>query len=176
MDIDLITDRELNEFDEKRYLTCTQINHLFYMIYRDTNYKSHFPLAYIDKTVSERFVGYAGAICNKDDDYAFVDEPFPQDVDIYICANGMKTPYRRGSDNLINIQNLVIDIDSHDSTLTIDELNEHIETFEKKLTKKLLVKPNLINRTGRGIHLWYFLEPCHVSLSKLCLKEVCYHE
>ena len=171
-DINLETDRKLDEFDEKRHLTCTQIDHLFYMIYRDTEYRSHFPLAYNDKTVNERFVGYAGAIYNKDDDYAFFDEPFPQDVDIYICANGMKTPYRRGIDNLINIQNLVIDIDSHDSALTIDELNEHIEAFEKKLTKKLIVKPNLINRTGRGIHLWYFLEPCHVSLSKICLSVI----
>ena len=59
----------------------------------------------------------------------------------------MKTPYRRGIDNLINIQNLVIDIDSHDSTLTIDELNKHIEAFEKKLAKKLIVKPITMERT-----------------------------
>lgn len=172
MNINLITDRELDEFDEKRHLTYTQIEHLFYMIYRETKYGSHFPLAYNDKTVGERFVGYAGAICNQDEQYDFFDEPFPQDVDIYICANGMKTPFKRGIDNLINIQNLVIDIDSHDSKLTIDELNEHIEKFEKKLTKKLIVKPNLINRTGRGIHLWYFLEPCHSSLSKICLSVI----
>lgn len=172
MDIKLITDRELDEFDEKRHLTCTQIDNLFYMIYRDTEYSSHFPIAYNDKTVGERFVGYAGAICNQDEHYDFFDEPLPQDVDIYICANGMKTPFRRGIDNLINIQNLVIDIDSHDSSLTIEELNAHIEKFEKKLTKKLMVKPNLICRTSRGIHLWYFLEPCHVSLSKICLSVI----
>ena len=35
-DITLKLDRELDEFDEKRHLTCTQIDHLFYMIYRDT--------------------------------------------------------------------------------------------------------------------------------------------
>ena len=87
-DITLETDRELDEFDEKRHLTYTQWKHLFYMIYRETKYHSYFPLAYNDKTVGERFVGYAGAICNKDEQYNFFDEPFPQDVDIYICANG----------------------------------------------------------------------------------------
>lgn len=172
MSFNLTTDRKLDEFNEMRHLTVTQWEHLFKLIYRDTEYSSHFPLAYNDKTVGERFVGYVGAICNKDEEYTPFDEPFPQDVDIYICANDMKTPYKRGIDNLINVQNLVIDIDSHDSTLSIEELNEHIEKFEKKLIKQLIVKPNLINRTGRGMQLWYFLEPCHVSLSKICLSVI----
>ena len=84
----------------------------------------------------------------------------------------MKSGHKRTIDNLINIQNLVIDIDSHDSNLSIEELNEHIIEFEKQLKKKLIVKPNLINRTGRGIHLWYYIEPCHVSLSKICLSVI----
>lgn len=178
MSLKLTTDRELDELEEKRYLTFSQTDALNQLIYRDTKYRSHFPFAYIDKTVDERFVGYAGAICNQDYEDESFDEPFPKDVDIYICANGMKSPYKRDLDNLINIQNLVIDIDYHESELSIDELNEHIEKFEKQLIKKLIVKPNLINRTGRGIHLWYFIEPCHVSLSKICqsvIDMMCIH-
>lgn len=168
MSLKLRTDRELDELEEMRYLKFSEEDMLNLIIYRDTKYRSHFPFAYMDRTVDERFVGYAGAVCNQDDKDTSFDDPFPKDVDIYICANGMKSPHKRDFNNLINIQNLVIDIDYHDTEISIDELNEHIEKFEKQLIKKLLVKPNLINKTGRGMHLWYFLEPCHVSLCKIC--------
>lgn len=172
MSLKIKTDRELDEYDEKRHITCTQSEILYNMVWRDNKYRSYFPFSYIDRTVDERFVGYAGAICNQDYEDTSFDDTFPQDVDIYICANGMKSGHKRTIDNLINIQNLVIDIDSHDSKLSIDELNTHILDFEKKLKRKLIVKPNLINRTGRGLQLWYYMEPCHVSFSKICLSVI----
>ena len=173
MSLKLTTDRELDEFDEMRYLNCTESEHLTALFLREgSKYQSFFPFSYNDKTVGERFVGYAGALQNDDWSDASFDEAFPQDVDIYICANSMKSGHKRGIDNLINIQNLVIDIDSHDSALSMDDLNEHILKFEKKLLKKLIIKPNLINRTGRGLHLWFCIEPCHVALSKICLSVV----
>ena len=173
MSLKLTTDRELDEFDEMRYLNCTEAEHLTALFLREySKYKSYFPFAYNDKTINERFVGYAGALQNDDWSDSSFDEAFPQDVDIYICANGMKSGYKRGFDNLINIQNLVIDIDSHDSALSMDDLNEHILKFEEELLKKLIIKPNLINRTGRGMHLWFCIEPCHVALSKICLSVV----
>lgn len=172
MSLKITTDRELDELEEMRYLKCSQIEILYNLVWRNDKYRSYFPFAYIDRTLNERFVGYAGAICNQDYEDASFDDTFPQDVDIYMCANGMKSGHKRTIDNLINIQNIVIDIDSHESDLSIDELNEHIIKFEKMLKKKLIVKPNLINRTGRGIHLWYYLEPCHVSFSKICLSVI----
>lgn len=173
MSLKLKTDRVLDEFEEMRYLKWSEEDNLYNLFFRDdTEYKFYFPFAYNDKTVSERFVGYAGAIYNKDMEDTSFDEPFPIDVDIYICANGMKSGYKRTLDNLINIQNLVIDIDSHTSSLSIEELNEHILTFEEKLLDRLVLKPNLINRTGRGVHLWFSIEPCHVSLSKICLSVI----
>lgn len=157
--------------DECRYLNMSEEEHLISLIYR-SKYRSFFPFSYIDKTDKERFVGYAGAIdCQDTTDDSF-DNPFPPNVDIYICPNGMKTPYKRTSDNLINIQNLVIDIDSHNSKLTISELNKHIKGFEKELLKRLIIKPNFINRTGRGIHLWFCIEPCHVALEKICMSVI----
>ena len=175
MPLKLILDKELNEElddDCNRYLTVYQQSNLDELIYR-SRYRSFFPFAYIDNTAgNNRFVGYAGAFnCQDIEDDSF-DIAFPQNVDIYICPNGMKTPFKRTADNLINIQNLVIDIDSHNSKLTIKELNEHIKGFEKKLLKKLIIKPNFINRTGRGIHLWFCIEPCHVSLNKICMSVV----
>ena len=174
MSLKLILDKEPNEDldeDSNRYLTITQETNLIELMYR-SEYQSFFPLAYIDKTSGNaRFVGYAGAVSTKDD-ADFMNKPFPRDVDIYICPNGMKTSFKRTADNLINIQNLVIDIDSHNSKMTIEELNEHIEVFEKKLLKKMIIKPNFINRTGRGIHLWFCIEPCHVSLNKICMSVI----
>lgn len=173
MSLKLKTDRVLDEFEEMRYLTWSEEENLYNLFCRDdTDYKFHFPFAYNDKTVSERFVGYAGAMCNKDMEDTSFEEPLPKDVDIYICANGMKSGYKRTLDNLINIQNLVIDIDSHSSTLSIEDLNNHILIFEEKLLDRLVLKPNLINRTGRGVQLWFCIEPCHVSLGKICLSVV----
>ena len=173
MSLKLKTDRVLDELEEMRYLKWSEEDNLYNLFYRDdTEYKFYFPFAYNDKTVSERFIGYAGAMCNKDIKDTSFDEPFPIDVDIYICANGMKSGYKRTLDNLINIQNLVIDIDSHSSNLSIEELNEHILEFEERLLDRLILKPNLINRTGRGVQLWFGVEPCHVSLSKICLSVI----
>ena len=54
----------------------------------------------------------------------------------------------------------------------MDALNEHFLKFEGKLLKKLIIKPNLINKKGRAMHLWFCIEPCHVALSKFCLSVV----
>lgn len=171
MGLKITTMKELDEFEEMRYLTYKEEDVLNFLIYR-SNYRSFFPFAYNDKTEGERFVGYAGAICSTNEESDSFDIPLPKDVDIYICPNGFKTSYKRTADNLINIQNLIIDIDSHQSKLSILELNEHINKFEKKLCNKLKIKPNYINRTGRGIHLWYCVEPCHISLKKICLSVI----
>ena len=147
MRLKLTTDRELDEFEEMRYLKVSEEYILLNLFFReDMEHKSYFPFAYNDKTVNERFVGYAGALFNQGTDDTSFDEPFPKDVDIYICANSMKSGYKRTIDNLVNIQNLVIDIDSHDSKLSVEALNEHILEFEEKLLDKLIVKPNVINR------------------------------
>lgn len=168
MGLNIKTDKET----EKKELTISQIENLIFLTYR-SDYRSYFHFAYNDKTEKERFVGYAGSTCTiyEEDDDTF-DQPFPKDVDIYICPNGMKSPYKRTSENLVNIQNIIIDIDSHNSNLTIEELNKHILEFQKKLIDKLLIKPNFINRTGRGIHLWFCIEPCYVALDKICLAVI----
>lgn len=167
MGLNITTDKET----EWKGLTLSQAENLIFLIYR-SEYRSFFPFAYNDKTESERFMGYAGAIESQDIQDDSFDNPFPKGVDIYICPNGMKTPFKRTLDNLINIQNLVIDIDSHQSKLSIDELNKHIKDFEPKLIDRLVVKPNFINRTGRGLHLWFCIEPCHVSLNKICTSVI----
>lgn len=167
MGLNITTDKET----EWKDLTISQVENLIFLMYR-SDYRSFFPFAYNDRTNGERFVGYAGAVGSKDSDDDSFDNPMPKNVDIYICPNGMKTQYKRTADNLINIQNLVIDIDSHQSEMTIEALNEHIKDFEQKLIDKMIIKPNFANRTGRGLQLWFCIEPCHVSLNKICLSVV----
>ena len=169
MGLEIKTDKET----EWRELSITPINNLIFLMFRDdTDYHSYFPFAYNDKTNEGRFVGYAGAIKSDDIEDDSFDNPFPKNVDVYICPNGMKTPHKRTSENLINIQNLVIDIDSHQSEQTIEALNEHIKSFEQKLINKMIIKPNFANRTGRGLQLWFCIEPCHVSLNKICMSVI----
>lgn len=154
---------------EGRGLTLSEEDNLLMLFYRDTEYNSYFPFAIMDKTSDEhKFVGYAGALCPKDENDESFFQEFPEYVDLYICPNGMKTPFKRTKDNLINIQNIVIDIDSHNSELSIEELQDHIIQFENILLQELVIKPNYINHTGRGMHLWYCIEPCHVKLEKIC--------
>ena len=170
MSLQIKTDRELDEFEEMRYLNWTEDDNLIFLFYR-SDYRSYFPFAYRDRTIKDRFVGYAGSVCNTDtEDDSF--DTFPKGVDIYICANGMKSPYKRTADNMVNIQNLVIDIDSHQFTGTITELNEHIKAFEEELLNRVLIKPNYINRTGRGLQLWFCIEPCYVALNKICMSVI----
>lgn len=169
MEVSIKTDREV----ECRGLTITEYENLTFLIYR-SSFRSYFPIAYNDKTESERFVGYAGATCSNNtiDENDNLDLDYPENVDVYICPNGFKSPYKRTADQLINLQNLIIDIDSHTSKLTIDELNEHIKDIEPKLIDKMIIKPNFVNRTGRGLHLWFCIEPCHVALNKICMSVI----
>ena len=64
MNLKITTDRELDEFDEKRHLTDSQSEILYGIVYRDNKHRSFFPFAYMDRTQNERFAGYAGSICN----------------------------------------------------------------------------------------------------------------
>ncbi len=158
---------------ETRGLTITQIDHLTFLMYR-SNYRYYCPFSYNDKTEKEdgRFVGYAGALCSINTADESFDIDFPKDVDVYACPNGMKTHWSRQNDNLINIQNLIIDIDSHTSKLSTKELQQHIKSFTNKLMKQIDLKPNFVHYTGRGVHLWYCIESCHASLNKICMSVI----
>lgn len=152
---------------ETRGLTITEYEHLCFLLYR-SEYKSFNVVSMIDKTGDEdKFVGHAGVICSQDYDKAIELDDFTINADLYICPNGSAVPHTRKSEYIVNIQNFVIDIDAHNSTLTTEELNEHINEFETKLLDGLIVKPNYINHTGRGLHLWYCFQPCYKTMKKI---------
>ena len=84
-------------------------------------------------------------------------------VDLYCSPQGFKKP-KRTMENLLSIQNIVIDLDSHSTDMTIPELQKYIKSFTPKLLKYIPIKPNFVHQTGRGLQLWWCIEPCHVSL------------
>ena len=148
------------DVDNDRGLTLTECENIDFLLYRDEyKYTSYFILSY---RKGKEFKGNAGNICSQYRENDFIDE-LPKDYDIYICPNGTRTPKTRSSENLINIQNFVIDIDAHNTKLNADELNIEIDKIINAILDKVKVKPNFINRTGRGIHLWYCIEPCHIT-------------
>lgn len=160
---------EIYESDKTRGMTLKELDNVNFLLTRETEYESYYIYSYRERRNGEdKFIGYAGACLNSEFDDALA-EDFPEGVDVYICPNGTKTPYRRTKEQLVNIQNLVIDIDAHDEELSTEELNKHINKFSEQLLSELEIKPNFINYTGRGIHLWYCIEPLHASLDYAAL-------
>lgn len=160
------------ETDETRGMTITELDNVNFLLTRETQYQSYYIYAYRDRRNGENnFVGNAGSCLNSEFDDALT-EDFPEDVDIYICPNGTVTPYKRTKESIVNIQNLIIDIDAHNCDLSIEELNVHIDIFSEQLLDKLEIKPNFIHHTGRGIHLWYCIEPLHSSLDYAALSVI----
>lgn len=182
-----------------RAFTKEQLRHLHFLLqpywvpfdyegdtpsWMDSDYQSYISFAYRDPTDADKssFHGYAGCLKTDDSDDGFDSfySPIPA-VDLYCCPNGLKSlsfdpsnPYvKRTNSSLISLQTIVIDIDAHNSTLSIDDLQSHIKDFVPKLLDNVFFRPNFISYTGRGVHFWYCLEPCHVSLSGTvsdCLK------
>lgn len=141
------------------------------------SYKSYISVAYNDHTgETPKFCGYGGYLLsdNSDVDDESLQNPVPADVDLYCCPNGLTGPRYRKKEHLISLQNVVIDLDSHNSTLSMKDLNTHIKEFTPKLIENLIIKPNFIHYTGRGVHLWYCFEPAHIKLEPLvkCFVDV----
>lgn len=85
-------------------------------------------------------------------------------LDYYITANTV-SGVNRTMDGLFGLQNIVIDIDCHDSNSNSAAL---VQSFlwraERDLwSDKDFPCPNSVASTGRGVQLWWAINPCHVS-------------
>lgn len=85
-------------------------------------------------------------------------------ADYYITANTV-TGRRRRKDELFGLQNIVIDIDCHDS-VPAQEVSRLVEAFIWRSKRDLwnagvIPTPNSIVHTGRGIQLWWAIVPCY---------------
>lgn len=75
-------------------------------------------------------------------------------TDLYITANSC-CRWERKLDNIYTLYNIVIDIDNHAGTVDITDL-DRIADIIKQQAK---YKPNTIIYTGRGLQIWYSIEP-----------------
>lgn len=85
-------------------------------------------------------------------------------LDYYITANTVSGVTRRESE-LFGLQNIVIDIDCHDKESRRD-ISSLVEAFVWRSKRDLwgtgvIPAPNSIVRTGRGVQLWWAIQPCY---------------
>ena len=79
--------------------------------------------------------------------------------DYYITANTFAGGDRR-AENLFTLQNIVVDVDCHAEGLSAAQRAHMIDAFEFFLLEDLEgPRPNTIVKTGRGVQLWYAIEP-----------------
>lgn len=79
--------------------------------------------------------------------------------DYYITANTFSGGERR-AENLFTLQNIVIDVDCHAEGVSEVQRAHMIDAFEFFMLEDLEgPRPNTIVKTGRGVQLWYAIEP-----------------
>ena len=162
----------------KKELTTEQFNHIRFLLcpydtlsydfddmpgFLENEFRCYMPFAYRDS--NGKFHGYSGFIRTDGSDDGLDDLFELTDVDIYCSPQGYKK-YSRKMEDLLSFQNLIIDLDYHGDDITISELNSYLRKLVPKLLSNMPIKPNFINYTGRGLHFWFCIEPCHVKLIK----------
>lgn len=87
--------------------------------------------------------------------------------DYYLSGNSV-CGVSRVKDDLFGLQNIVVDVDCHDDTYSIHEIDELVQRFIWRAERDCwscgeTPYPNSIVRTGQGIQLWWALIPCHAA-------------
>lgn len=85
--------------------------------------------------------------------------------DVYICKNGMKKSGSWKKNNLSTLHNIVIDIDCHDDMIPLDGVKSSAVLLVDLLRSENIF-PNFINITGRGMQIWFFVEPLPMSMEE----------
>ena len=78
--------------------------------------------------------------------------------DYYITANSFSGGSSR-TEELFTLHNIVIDIDAHSEWLDDQQRDRMIESLAYFAERDLQTIPNTIVKTGRGLQLWYAIEP-----------------
>lgn len=105
---------------------------------------------------------------------------FDKRVHQYIGANSYTAKvFMRDEEHVFALKNIVLDIDFHEQEEedciygTVQKANALLEWVR---TSGKVPVPNLVCFTGRGVQLWYFLQPCAKPLAfiyKAVSKELC---
>lgn len=137
-----------------------------------------------DKLPSGIPVGFAYLVRDRnrvmlaDKDRKFIDRlsavRFYEDSDYYITANSFSSPRFRNSGHIFSLHNIVIDCDAHDFTDASQckklclELRQELAYANYSLMN--IPMPNSIVCTGRGIQLWWSLNPVTIKTEDLYMR------
>ena len=96
---------------------------------------------------------------------------FHSNSDYYITANTTKTG-ERTTDNLFSYNNIVIDIDCHDDTISQYTRECYIDELLCRIDRDIyqtgcVPQHNIAVKTGRGVQLWWCIEQTAKNLSWL---------
>lgn len=87
-------------------------------------------------------------------------------VDVYYTPNTFSSPIRRTREYIWQLHRFYIDIDHKKGTRYID-VYEVVMAIEKLVEDKLIPRPTEYIYSGRGIHVYWDINNCHVMLIDL---------
>ncbi len=136
----------------KRTLPCSALN-WFDLHFRESSFRGRL---FIGRRSNESVLRLY--VADREGVRSFLDEMYvSQNVDYYITAN-MVSGIERRLDGLFALCNIVIDVDCHDGC-EVD-----VEPFLWRLRHdEVFPSPNSVVKTGRGVQLWWALEPLHAK-------------
>lgn len=70
-------------------------------------------------------------------------------------------------ETLFGVNGIVIDVDSHNNVFDEKRLDKEIDTIINKSNEMNIPLPHFIVKSGRGMHIYYLIEPCSYKLSFL---------
>lgn len=93
-------------------------------------------------------------------------------IDTYLTSNRFKVPRSYKNKDLFGFSNIVIDLDIHDRHMKPKEILGYVNRFINLAENELFrdgqtYTPNSVVFTGRGLQLWYALDPTHAKCKNM---------
>lgn len=86
--------------------------------------------------------------------------------DIFYTPNTFNSPIKRERENLWQLHSFYIDIDHKEGTAPIDQY-EVAMAIQELVNKNIIPEPSEYISSGRGIHVYWYINDCHVMLLDL---------
>lgn len=93
-------------------------------------------------------------------------EEYKNKRDVYYSLNTFNSPKKRVRENLWQLHNFYIDIDHKKGKREIDKF-EVVAAIEELVAAKKIPEPTEYVHSGRGIHVYWNIEHCHIMLIDL---------
>lgn len=111
-------------------------------------------------------------------DYVSKMELYPS-KNYYLTATSF-TKMERSYETMFSYNAIVIDIDCHVNSITMQERERLINDFIWRFGNDCiqcgdLISPNYIVLTGRGVQLWWFITPVYAPQFKNCISDISAH-